>query len=75
MGLPLWIKMTHQLNELTPNDVFDQVDSLWVRVLNLSEHEHLRSSKRVAIQVWRRRTICEISWVYLYSLVCGLGSP
>lgn len=32
---------TYDFENLTANDVFDEVHSSWVRVLNFAEHEHL----------------------------------
>lgn len=37
----LW-KRTHQLYKLTPHDIFDEVHSLHVRILYLTEYKHLQ---------------------------------
>ena len=67
----------HQLYNLTSYDILDKINGFGIWVLYLPEHEHLPelcgvstaySSSFIRIH---QRTIWEISWVYLYSLMLG----
>lgn len=66
--------MAYQLYELTPDDVLYEIDSLMIRVLDLSKDEHLHPrAQHKCLNFFtpetprpnKPLTICEISCVYL----------
>lgn len=59
----------YQFDELTSDDVLDEVHSLGVGVGHFTEYEHLEQLGQLGVRAEgvRRWTIWEISWKYLYS--------
>lgn len=58
----------HEFNELTANNVLDEIDGLVIRILDLAKDEHLEEDVTMSVWVGGRaeiHTIWEISWVYL----------
>lgn len=79
---------TYDFEDLTANDVFDEIHGSWVWILYFAEYEHLTLTdahstvdgaqrcihslvvaRTAELSARIHLTICDISWVYRYSLI------